>query len=806
MVSSEKRPRSVRRTIAFLGMFFLCNQAKAIINIPGDYPAIQQGIDAAAPSDTILIWPGTYVEDLVIDQKDLTLASQYLMTGDTSLISNTILDGDSAFSILALYGPHTVHVTGLTFMHGYGHYSFEQGQWGGAITLKDTTGVQAKNCRFIENYGDRPTCIYAASYSSILVENSLFALNEGAEEGTNVIWNAWGNLSTIRSCEFIENIAGRTPLIILAPGEAVVVENCKINRNQGNYNESSSSMLLHAEADRMEVNDCDFSSNTLRRQPSLVDLRGWDSLFVKNCVFDSTICDHASDGNGNGYLVDIGADHTFLNNISIRNNNSTDGEEFGIGMRAYAYETLMADSIFVINNHEEFTYHEPGTSGLNLFSEGVNSLSHIYVVDNSALRSDLDEFPDETGCSQYITGIGGVAVTVEHLVKSGNINEFIQNSNGIRLSGAYQHQATYILNDILIGDNIRNHPDPANDEWSGMGSGIHTDNTYQRKIEINNLRIFNQQSTILGSAIYARCDTFLLTNAHISDSGNQPIKVSADHFRMENVLLHDCWNTRGEVSSHIVGGTVSGSGILRNCSIVDSYGDYGMGLYLSASNTTDEVYYLLENCIIENTCPTGDALGYWEDANITLNVNYSNIRGGWEGVGNIDADPMFTDPENDDYTFLPDSPCIDAGNPDPAYNDPEDPENQGWPLWPSQGMLRNDMGCYGGPGAIELWDYQEDVPVRYRPPVQPATIQLRQNYPNPFNPTTTIDFSLGEPGAVSLTVFNMAGHQVATLVDGNLSAGDHSVVFDGSSLTSGIYFYNLRAGDYTATQKMVLVK
>ena len=259
------------------------------------------------------------------------------------------------------------------------------------------------------------------------------------------------------------------------------------------------------------------------------------------------------------------------------------------------------------------------------------------------------------------------------------------------------------------------------------------------------------------------------------------------------------------LSSYIILARITESALIQNCAIVDNYGDYGAALKLGSS-TQNETPVLIENCIIDNSCPWGIDLDYQEDANIDFTVRYSNIDGGWEGVGNIDADPMFTDPENDDYTFLPDSPCIDAGNPDAAYNDPEDPNNTGWPLWPAQGTLRNDMGCYGGPGAIELWDYQEDVPVRPRPPVQPAAVELRQNYPNPFNPTTTIEFTLPYPQDVQLTVYNILGQQITMLTQGPHPAGVHQVLFNGADLSSGVYVYRLTAGDQVETRKMVLVR
>ncbi|MBT8380462.1 MAG: T9SS type A sorting domain-containing protein [Ignavibacteria bacterium] len=76
-------------------------------------------------------------------------------------------------------------------------------------------------------------------------------------------------------------------------------------------------------------------------------------------------------------------------------------------------------------------------------------------------------------------------------------------------------------------------------------------------------------------------------------------------------------------------------------------------------------------------------------------VNYSNVEGGFTGTGNLDIDPMFIDQVNY-YLNSPNSPCIDAGNPDSIYNDPEDPLSPGNALFPALGTLRNDMGAYGG--------------------------------------------------------------------------------------------------------------
>lgn len=88
----------------------------------------------------------------------------------------------------------------------------------------------------------------------------------------------------------------------------------------------------------------------------------------------------------------------------------------------------------------------------------------------------------------------------------------------------------------------------------------------------------------------------------------------------------------------------------------------------------------------------------------------------------------------------------------------------------------------------------------------PDKIQLYPNYPNPFNPETKIIFSLDKSEFVDLKIYNVLGQIVATLVQSELPAGLHEVIFNGTELSSGIYFYTLSAGEFTKTRKMILIK
>ncbi|MBN2365997.1 MAG: T9SS C-terminal target domain-containing protein, partial [Calditrichaeota bacterium] len=89
---------------------------------------------------------------------------------------------------------------------------------------------------------------------------------------------------------------------------------------------------------------------------------------------------------------------------------------------------------------------------------------------------------------------------------------------------------------------------------------------------------------------------------------------------------------------------------------------------------------------------------------------------------------------------------------------------------------------------------------------QPYNFTLENNYPNPFNPTTTIAFNVPRSDKIQLQVVNVLGQRVATLVDGYVLKGRYRVLFDGSGLASGIYFYTLTQNNRSITRRMMLIK
>jgi len=90
--------------------------------------------------------------------------------------------------------------------------------------------------------------------------------------------------------------------------------------------------------------------------------------------------------------------------------------------------------------------------------------------------------------------------------------------------------------------------------------------------------------------------------------------------------------------------------------------------------------------------------------------------------------------------------------------------------------------------------------------IEPDDWQLSDCYPNPFNPSTTIEFSLAEQCQVNISMYNMSGQFVRNLVDEYRSSGLHSVEFNGEELASGVYTVYMRAGAFSASQRVTLLK
>ncbi|MFX0138220.1 MAG: right-handed parallel beta-helix repeat-containing protein [Candidatus Hodarchaeota archaeon] len=186
----------------------------------------------------------------------------------------------------------------------------------------------------------------------------------------------------------------------------------------------------------------------------------------------------------------------------------------------------------------------------------------------------------------------------------------------------------------------------------------------------------------------------------------------------------------------------------------------------------------------ENNAQEGSEIAL---VNSTITISYSDIQKGWTGVGNIDADPLFNCVSNDNFHLILGSPCIDAGNPDSKYNDPDG--------------SRNDMGAYGGPKS-NVWTGIKKQDKQFLL----NEFSVCQNYPNPFNNSTIIRYSIPRSSLVTLEIYNVRGQKIKTLLYRQQEAGTYEIVWEGSALPSGIYFYRIKACGSSQMRKCLLVK
>jgi hypothetical protein len=244
--------------------------------------------------------------------------------------------------------------------------------------------------------------------------------------------------------------------------------------------------------------------------------------------------------------------------------------------------------------------------------------------------------------------------------------------------------------------------------------------------------------------------------------------------------------------------TISRPDYINNTIVKNKATIAGGGIYSDRSEPT-----LMNSILWNNKAPQGSEI--FVDGG-TLDVSYSDVKGGWTGTGNIDVNPKLKSKLN---MLNHNSPCIDAGNPLVMYNDPEDPLNLGFALYPARGTVQNDMGAYGGPGVADWYELLEKVSYDNEEFTlsTPVNKEIKiDNYPNPFNPQTTIQIVLPTDGFVSLKIYNVLGQEVATLVSDNLSAGSYKYVWNANNFASGIYIYRLESDGIFMDKKMILLR
>ncbi len=142
-----------------------------------------------------------------------------------------------------------------------------------------------------------------------------------------------------------------------------------------------------------------------------------------------------------------------------------------------------------------------------------------------------------------------------------------------------------------------------------------------------------------------------------------------------------------------------------------------------------------------------------------------------------------------------------AGDIDPAFNDPEDPLNPGYALWPALGTIRNDMGAYGGAGA-GIWTGIETSPDPHGSDIR----ELLRVFPNPCRDIAFVAFELNASSSVFVSIYDLSGRVISEVINSELEAGIHSVRLETGGLTAGVYFVTMDAGGEICSSRLIVLR
>ncbi len=692
------------------------------------FTTIQQAIDHAVPNSLILVNPGLYSENIVMNNVSLNIAN--VSTQLECIISSA--DQESVVSI----SNSDILLKGISITEGTSTI--------GAGIHCSTSNIILDEVIVYGNSSENGSALLAVD-SDVLIDRSHIKMN--TTSNGSVI--SLDNSNTEIFNTVIHNNTSSSGNIIHSESSDI---NINFSTIASNIIEDDFSVLLTLNSVGNQIinsifyNECDLQITDLEEN-TVVEYclikGGWNGVGIidANPIFvdmqeqnyrlsnfspciglaeAEPILPFDNDGNvrpdPEGSIPDIGAYENdrvspALSMIHVSNDGSN---VTGDGSITNPFETIQFGITSAHGQDTVFVHSGIYTENITIESKQITLISNYYF---STLLEDIE--------NTIIDGdqIGSVITLIDESEET-KISGFTIKNGSIAAGGGINIDNSNLeLSDLIIRDNFA----------SSNGGGMFL---YSSSPTISNVLLFDNNANANGGAIYCQ--------------NSNPV---FDHLTVTN--------NSAEYNG-------------------DSFGFFTSNIEMNNSI----VWNNFENNIFEISS--------------TINFTYSNIQNGWAGTGNIDTDPLFSDPENDDFSLAQDSPCIDAGDP----NSPLDPD----------GTI-TDMGIlfYNNISSIE-----EDII-----PSGSNRIHL-SNFPNPFNPSTTISFNLSTEITenTELIIYNLKGQKVIDLSNSLCHAepveargeSNYSVIwngrdFSGKSVSSGVYFYKLKINEkFSFTKKMLLMK
>lgn len=732
----------------------------------GDFTVIQDAVDVALNGDTVLVFPGIYYENVDITDKGIVLASTWIISQNDSLISQTIIDGNQNGScIRSISGNSLTEITGFTIQHGTGTnyledmYPLLYGSGGGIYIVESV--LMVSNCHIVNNFG--------WNGAGIVVVGSRIKFTGNTISNNWAVGSGGGIRSVASAVEFDSIQLNNVYLNYSAFGSDIAVA----------FNDSISKIWL----DTCTVVNPDqyyigrFNDYSIHiEQPPISVLNGKIEQANADLYVNSS-GDDANTGLSPGdplktisfALLKIASDSTNLKTVHVADgiySDSLTGEHVPIQLKNYVNligESRDSTIVECENKYQGawFAYGQDFSLVRNIsFYNGNGYYTHrnggISTGYSKKLVLDSISLINTTGDMT----VGIYSDSDDSLIFSNSIIKNCAGYNCIAI-GIYPGRPPRYLE--FISDQFSwNHPDTS---WDSK--------------QIT-LAFVGSMST--PGQIYAKIINCLFDNN--SDSVPPvpvPVGIAVGVFYQNFVSI-------------------------ANCTFADNTTTNSLGGPLQLGRSHAEVY----NSIFYGNDPNQIVMANSPDEPSTLDVYNCLIQDGQGGVinfggsnivewgeGNLDKDPLFLDSEEFPYAIDAGSPCIDAG----TLSLPP------WITLPEYDIAGNPR-VYGTNVDIGAYEYGPWVSIKENPnsKFKIQNSKLLNVSPNPFSYGTYVSYELSENGRVNISVYNISGMKVKTLVNNTGSVGDKGNFYwdggdqNGQALPAGAYILRM-----TVDEKVVEV-
>ena len=754
----------LRYTFITLSLLLFITKVNATIHTvkqdgTGDYTTIQAGINEATTGDTVLVWPGTYFENVDYNSKSITVASLYLITLDEDYISTTSIDGSmngSCVTIISSTEPNTV-LCGFTIQYGSGYSEYRRG---GGIYINDSQ-LNIDHCYIVN--------CFARSGGGVYCKNSFVKLSGSLITKNKALFRTGGILLVLETTFIFDTLdlnsvflndgqigcdIGKTQL---GPPLSIVLDTASVANpdnhffystdnfgypvndfswqiNHGKIEQVNANLYVSPEGDNNYsglIPDEPLQSIAYALKKILPDTISPKSIYLSDGIYSSS--------SNNEFFPVIPRSFVSLMG-SGQENTIIDAENLYPLLNSF----LLTKNITIkdITFKRGIDSHEivGGTGGLEFYDNDNVTVQNITITETHGRnRSALND------------NLSSIRIDNSHIYNNNGGNPLILGNTG-------QIPERKIITNSIINNNI---PGELFDDGYGGGVGILSSYSFPGTTYaefINVLISENIQSFEPGMGNMAVCGLSCIQNPKVN-----VINSTIGNNEVENLVP----------SAQVVAS--EGAEINFYNSIIHGTEDYEV--FLGDGQSTSYI--------------------------ATINISNTNVKGGEENIqnwnnihnfnwldGNINQDPLWVGAEPNFYALQDSSPCINAGV--PMYETGMDypyikEENEKFILYMLNGDtitlpatdLAGNPRISGGRIDMGAYEFQEDTSVN----IQHSAFNFQNFklsvYPNPFKSNTFISFSTTKEYFVNLEVINLKGERLRTIANNRFPSGDYRLVWNG---------------------------